>query len=191
MLRSLARCLPVAALALTLAACGDDDPDDAAATTVAPDATAATSTPAETAAPDTTGTAPAGDTFPVTVEHALGTTTIEAEPTRVVTVGVTEQDFVLAVGVIPVGVTEWYGEQPYATWPWAQDELGDAKPEVLTTEDGLDYERIAALEPGPHHRHQRRASTRSPSACCRPSPRRSPTRRTRRCTSPAGTSRPA
>ena len=64
-----------------------------------------------------------------------------------VTVGVTEQDFALAVGVTPVGVTEWYGQQPDATWPWAQDELGDAQPEVLTAVDSFDYERIAALEP--------------------------------------------
>ena len=63
------------------------------------------------------------------------------------TVGVTEQDTVLALGVTPVGVTDWYGDQPYATWPWAQDELGDAEPEVLTTADGLEYERIAALDP--------------------------------------------
>ncbi len=77
----------------------------------------------------------------------MGSTTIESEPQRVVTVGVTEQDFVLAVGVTPVGVTDWYGDQPYATWPWAQDELGDAQPEVLTTDDGFDYEAIAALEP--------------------------------------------
>jgi iron complex transport system substrate-binding protein len=137
-LRSLTRCLPVAALALTLAACGDDDPDDAAVSTAAP---------AETHALDAAASEAPSDAFPVTVEHALGSTTIEAEPTRVVTVGVTEQDFVMAVGVVPVGVTEWYGEQPYATWPWAQDELGDAQPEVLTAVDSLDYESIAALEP--------------------------------------------
>ena len=72
---------------------------------------------------------------------------VDAEPARVVTVGVTEQDTVLALGVKPVGVTDWYGDQPYATWPWAQDELGDAKPEVLSTEDGFEYERITALNP--------------------------------------------
>ena len=81
------------------------------------------------------------------MEHAFGATEIAAEPERVVTVGLTEQDTVLALGVAPVGVTEWYGEQPYATWPWAQDELGDATPEVLSQADGLQIERIAALEP--------------------------------------------
>jgi iron complex transport system substrate-binding protein len=85
--------------------------------------------------------------FPVTVEHAFGETTIEEQPTRVVSVGVTEQDTLLQLGFVPVGVTEWYGEQPYATWPWAQELLGDAKPEVLTTSNGLEFEKIAALEP--------------------------------------------
>jgi iron complex transport system substrate-binding protein len=83
----------------------------------------------------------------VTVEHAFGATEVAAAPERVVTVGVNEQDAVLALGIVPVGVTEWYGEMPYATWPWAQDELGDARPEVLLTSDGFDYERIAALDP--------------------------------------------
>jgi iron complex transport system substrate-binding protein len=85
--------------------------------------------------------------FPLTVHHAFGTTEVPSQPERVVSVGVTEQDTLLALGVIPVGVTEWYGEQPFATWPWAQEALGDAEPEVLTTTDGFQYERIAALEP--------------------------------------------
>jgi iron complex transport system substrate-binding protein len=134
--------------AVPLAACRDDDADDAAPAT---DPTPVTEAAADTAA-DTASAEPArsGDpvgAFPVTVEHALGATTIEAEPQRVVTVGVTEQDTVLAVGVVPVGVTEWYGDQPHATWPWAQDELGDAQPEVLSSADGLEFERIAALDP--------------------------------------------
>jgi iron complex transport system substrate-binding protein len=116
----------------TLAACGDDS----------------SSTDASASADEST-TEPDGAAggFPATVEHALGATTIESEPQRVVTVGVTEHDTVLALGITPVGVTEWYGEQPYATWPWAQDELGDAQPEVLMTTDGLQFERIAELEP--------------------------------------------
>lgn len=87
------------------------------------------------------------DTFPVTVEHKFGETTIDAEPQRVVVVGITEQDILLELGVTPVATTEWYGEQPYAVWPWAADLLGDAEPEVLTTTDGFEYEKIAALNP--------------------------------------------
>jgi iron complex transport system substrate-binding protein len=87
------------------------------------------------------------DTFPVTVEHQFGETTIEAEPQRVVVVGLTEQDILLELGVTPVATTEWYGEQPYAVWPWAVDLLGDAEPEVLTTTDGFEYEKIASLRP--------------------------------------------
>ncbi len=110
--------------------------------------------------PASTRTRPSDDrrrAFPVTVEHALGSTTIEAEPQRVVTVGVTEQDTVLALGVIPVGVTDWYGDQPYATWPWAQDELGDAEPEVLLAADGFELRADRRPRPRPDHRHQRRA----------------------------------
>ena len=88
-----------------------------------------------------------GGAFPVTVDHAFGETTVDAEPTRVVSVGYTEQDTLLALGVKPVGVSEWYGEQPFATWPWAQEALGDSQPEVLDISDGFQYERIVGLEP--------------------------------------------
>ena len=118
--------LVLVALALFAAACGDDD----------------------TSADDPSDIAAADDAaFPVTVEHAFGETTIESAPTRVVSVGYTEHDTLLALGVTPVAVTDWYGDQPFATWPWAQDELGDAEPEVLSAADGIQYERIAALDP--------------------------------------------
>ena len=87
-----------------------------------------------------------GDAFPVTIEHKYGSTTVEAAPERVVSVGYTDQDFLLAVGVVPVGIRDWYGDQPYAVWPWAQDALGDAQPEVLDSSE-LNYEAIAALRP--------------------------------------------
>ncbi|NQX17594.1 ABC transporter substrate-binding protein [Rathayibacter sp. VKM Ac-2857] len=87
------------------------------------------------------------DSFPVTVEHQYGETVIEAEPQRVVVVGLTEQDILLELGVTPIATTEWYGEQPFAVWPWATDLLGDAEPTVLDQTDGPEYERIAALEP--------------------------------------------
>lgn len=83
----------------------------------------------------------------VTVEHQFGSTTVPANPQRVVSAGYTEQDTLLALGVTPVAVTDWYGDQPYATWPWAQDELGSATPEVLEMSDGPNFEKIAALAP--------------------------------------------
>jgi len=84
--------------------------------------------------------------FPVTIEHKYGRTEIARVPERVVTVGFNEHDFVLALGVTPVAVRDWFGEQPYATWPWARDELAGAKPEVLPSGE-LNFEQIAALRP--------------------------------------------
>jgi iron complex transport system substrate-binding protein len=92
------------------------------------------------------GAAGAG-TFPATVEHKYGTTTVPSKPERIVSVGFTEHDTVLALGEKPIATSEWYGEQPYATWPWARDELGSSKPTVLNNGDGFEYEKIASLRP--------------------------------------------
>ncbi len=81
-----------------------------------------------------------------TIEHKYGSTEVRGTPGRVVTVGYTDQDPVLALGVTPVAVREWFGEHPSATWPWAQDELGDAEPEVLPAGE-LNFEQIANLAP--------------------------------------------
>lgn len=89
----------------------------------------------------------ATDAFPVTVEHMYGDTTIPEEPERIVVVGLTEQDILLELGVIPVATTEWYGDQPSAVWPWAAELLGDAEPVVLDDSDGIQYEKIVGLEP--------------------------------------------
>ena len=85
--------------------------------------------------------------FPAQVEHKFGTTTVPSKPERIVVVGLTEQDAVLALGYKPIATTEWYGEQPYAVWPWAQEALGDAKPTVLDASDGFQFEKIASLRP--------------------------------------------
>jgi len=89
----------------------------------------------------------AGGAFPVTVDHEFGSTTVASEPKRIVVAGLTEQDTVLQLGFQPVATTEWYGEQPDAVWPWAQDLLGDDKPTVLDQTDGIQYEDIIGLEP--------------------------------------------
>ena len=83
----------------------------------------------------------------VTVQHQFGSTTVPPNPQRVVSAGYTEHDTLLALGVTPVAVTDWYGDQPHATWPWARDELGSATPTVLTAKDGADFEAIAAQRP--------------------------------------------
>lgn len=104
------------------------------------------STSSEAAANSGYTTSPS-DSFPVTIEHKFGETVVAAEPQRIVVVGLTEQDVLLELGVVPVATTEWYGAQPYAVWPWAAELLGDAEPTVLDQTDGLEYEKIAALKP--------------------------------------------
>ncbi|NYI71298.1 iron complex transport system substrate-binding protein [Naumannella cuiyingiana] len=91
---------------------------------------------------------PAGAGFPVTIEHKFGSTTIEREPQRVVLVGLTDQDTMLALGKAPVAVTDWYADDtPGRIYPWALDKLGDAPlPEVLSGEE-IEFERIASLAP--------------------------------------------
>jgi iron complex transport system substrate-binding protein len=75
--------------ALALVACGSDDGASGGSASTP-------STAAETA-------------FPVTVGHKFGSTTIPSAPKRVVAVGYTDQDPVLALGVVPVGVGDLLG----------------------------------------------------------------------------------
>ena len=83
----------------------------------------------------------------VTVKHVFGETKVGAPPKRVVSAGLTEQDDLLAVGVIPIAVTDWFGGEPFAVWPWAQPKLGGAQPVVLNLVDGVSVEAIASLRP--------------------------------------------
>ncbi len=123
--------LGLSAMALTpaLAACGSDEPTGS-------------------------GSTDAGETdsgaFPVTIAHKFGGTTLEQAPTRVVCVGLTEQDALLAVGVVPVAVTEWFGDAPGFIFPWATDALEAVEgqlPEVLSSTDGIDIEKVASFAP--------------------------------------------
>ncbi|MFE9249061.1 iron-siderophore ABC transporter substrate-binding protein [Streptomyces sp. NPDC007088] len=87
--------------------------------------------------------------FPVTLTHKYGATTIKAEPRRIVTVGLSDQDAVLALGKVPVGTTEWLGNFKGAIGPWAKDALGD-KPLPTVLHDngtGPQVEKIASLHP--------------------------------------------
>lgn len=91
-----------------------------------------------------------GSAFPVTIEHTYGSTTIDAAPDRVVTVGLTDQDAVLALGVVPVGTNEWFPGYDGAIMPWAADELEAAEgdiPELVGGAEGINFEQVAALRP--------------------------------------------
>lgn len=83
----------------------------------------------------------------VTITHLFGQTVLKEPPKRVVSAGFTEQDDLLAVGVVPIAVTNWFGEQPSAVWPWAQPKLGAAQPVVLNLDNGIPIDQIAGLKP--------------------------------------------
>lgn len=99
--------------------------------------------------------AAAGGAFPVTVEHAFGSTEVSKAPKRVVTVGYTDDQAVLAFGVKPVGMVDQYpnpaGQTPdiNTQWPWVKDQWGDTRPEVVMKngDAGPNFEKIASLRP--------------------------------------------
>lgn len=88
-----------------------------------------------------------GGEFPVTITHKLGSTTIPAQPQRVVALGGPDADIAVALGVPPVAMTKYfYGE--YA--PWLKPEIDPAKVELIGSEGGADpvsLEQVAALKP--------------------------------------------
>jgi iron complex transport system substrate-binding protein len=93
----------------------------------------------------TTPAAPEG-TFPATVTHEYGRTVVQEEPERVVALGATDQDPLLALGAVPVAVRELSGARPSATWPWATDRFKGAQPQVLPAGD-VTPDAVAALKP--------------------------------------------
>jgi iron complex transport system substrate-binding protein len=105
-------------------------------------ATTACSTDSDdTSAPAASGSAAAA--FPVSIEHKFGTTTIEKKPERIVTVGWNDQDFVLALGEVPVSTREWFTEYP--TYPWVSAKLGGKTLPTFSAE--INYEAIIKQQP--------------------------------------------
>ncbi|WP_245819897.1 iron-siderophore ABC transporter substrate-binding protein [Rhodococcoides yunnanense] len=84
--------------------------------------------------------------FPVTIEHAYGSTTVSAKPERIVTLGVTDADVVLALGQVPVGNT---GFAFYETGlgPWTEEQVGDADLTLIESDSEPNFEQIAGLAP--------------------------------------------
>jgi iron complex transport system substrate-binding protein len=88
---------------------------------------------------------PAGAQDSRRIPHVFGETVLRAAPRRVVSLGYTTADPLLALGVQPVAVRRWFGDQPDAIWPWAQLLRKGPPPEVLVGD--VLVERVALLEP--------------------------------------------
>jgi iron complex transport system substrate-binding protein len=130
------RAVFAALTAVILAACGSGGTASPTPVNPAPGASAS-------AGPSTAPSSQAD--FPVTIRHEFGETTVEEEPTRVVSIGFTDHDVLLALGVEPIAIRHWYGDYEFV-WPWAEEALGTSRPTVLPSTD-LDFEQIAALRP--------------------------------------------
>lgn len=85
--------------------------------------------------------------FPVTVEHIWGETTIEEAPERVVALGVTDSDPLLALGVVPVAVQPFSFYAETGVGPWAEEYLDGAELTVLDPTAEVSVEEVAALDP--------------------------------------------
>ena len=95
-----------------------------------------------------TAAAPTPPRVPLKVAHKYGETEVPTSPQRVVSLGFIDHDALLALGVVPVAIggDQASDLQRSAVWPWAHDELGDARPEVISYTE-IDIEKIAALDP--------------------------------------------
>ncbi|MFW3172706.1 ABC transporter substrate-binding protein [Geodermatophilus sp. CPCC 206100] len=120
-------------LALALTACGGDGG----------------SAPADAGSP-----AAAEDAFPVSLESDFGTTEVAERPERVVVLGLTDADAVLALGVMPVALQQWLPQySEFGVGPWAEDLVADAvrtgETQVLPNTGVVAYdpEQIATLAP--------------------------------------------
>ena len=98
---------------------------------------------AEAGTPPDAGSA--SGAFPVTVGTAFGDVTVEEQPQRVVALGWSDAETALALGVQPVGASDWLGFGGDGVGPWAEGRYDEA-PEIIETMEPS-YEAIAALEP--------------------------------------------
>lgn len=94
----------------------------------------------------------AADSFPLTLQHAFGTTTIPERPVRVATVAWGNQEVPLALGIVPVGMAaaEFGDDDGDGVLPWVEarlEELGAETPVLFDEGDGIDFEAVAAVQP--------------------------------------------
>ncbi|MEH3156733.1 MAG: ABC transporter substrate-binding protein [Gordonia paraffinivorans] len=71
--------------------------------------------------------------FPVTIDHAYGSTTIDSAPSRIATLGPGDSDILLKLGIVPTTMAPFYDPTNRSVvTPWNSDLLKGKNPEVLT-----------------------------------------------------------
>ncbi|GAA3069201.1 iron-siderophore ABC transporter substrate-binding protein [Pseudonocardia yunnanensis] len=96
--------------------------------------------------PGAAPTAPAADRFPVTIHHKLGTTTIPAQPKRIVALSY-EEDTLGALGITPIayGANEFL---PGGRYPWLAGKIDlSGSTELKNVFNALNLEQVAGLRP--------------------------------------------
>ena len=91
-------------------------------------------------------------TFPLTIPHAFGSTTIPEKPERVATVAWANHEVPLALGVVPVGfaAASFGDDDDDRILPWVSarlTELGATPPPLYDEGEGIDFEAVAASAP--------------------------------------------
>lgn len=92
------------------------------------------------------------DWTPVSVQHALGTATLQDRPERVATVAWANHEVPLALGVVPVGMAaaNFGDDDGDGLLPWVSErleELGAETPVLFDETDGIDFEAVADTDP--------------------------------------------
>lgn len=90
--------------------------------------------------------------FPIEIKHALGTTVVPQQPTRIAAVGWGNHEVPLALGVVPVGFAKvnFGDDDDNGVFPWVEArlaELGADMPALFDEGDGIDFEAVAATKP--------------------------------------------
>ncbi|PRB72785.1 iron-siderophore ABC transporter substrate-binding protein [Arthrobacter sp. MYb213] len=105
-------------------------------------------------AAESTPSAPASSetSYPITIEHALGTTEITQKAERIATVNWSNQEVPLALGVVPVGMAaaNFGDDDGDGILPWVDEaltELGGETPVLFNEDDGIDFEAVADTNP--------------------------------------------
>lgn len=109
-------------------------------------------TPASSGSASGSASGNSSASFPITIKHALGETTIKEQPKRIATVGWANHEVPLALGVVPVGISKvtWGDEDGDGMLPWVKaklEELGGPAPELFDETDGVPFEAVSNTKP--------------------------------------------